>query len=363
MASEEEQSGEKSYEPTPQKLEDARKRGNVAKSQDVSTAAAYLGLLVALAATGAIGVAGFGDAAVAAFARADLLAPRILSSGGDGVALALVVGAVAPLAPVFAIPFIFALLAVAGQNALVFAPDKLAPKLSRISLLSNAKQKFGLSGIVGFVKSVVKLLAISGLLFAFLLGRTDELIAMSRSAPHSAPGEMAGHAMALFWRITLIAAVIAIADMLWQRVDHARKLRMTHQEVKEEHKRAEGDPAIKMQRRRRAEEIAANRMMLDVPDADVVIVNPTHYAIALKWRRGIDPAPRVTAKGVDATALRIRNAAAEAGVPIHEDPPTARALEASVGIGEEISAVHYKAVAAAIRFAEAMRAKARSRGA
>lgn len=362
MAEEEDQGGEKSYEPSPQKLEDARKRGDVARSQDISAFAAYLGLLIAVGGAGAVAVAGFGDAATGAFSRADRLAPALLGSGGDGVALGLVGAALLPLSPFFAAPFAVSLAVILAQNAFVFAPGKLSPKLSRISIIANAKQKFGLSGIVAFAKATVKLTAISAVLFFYLFGRTEELIGLARAPARAAPGEMAALSVGLFWRIAVIAGAIAVVDYLWQRVDHARKLRMTYQELREEQKRAEGDPAMKSQRRRRAEEIATNRMMMDVPDADVVIVNPTHYAVALKWRRGADAAPRVVAKGVDAVAMRIREAAAAAGVPIRDDPPTARALEAAVGIGEEVPPQHYKAVAAAIRFAEAMRVRAKARG-
>ena len=134
---------------------------------------------------------------------------------------------------------------------------------------------------------------------------------------------------------------------------------MTHEELKEETKRSEGDPHIKQQRRQRGQEIATNRMLLDVDGADVVIVNPTHYAVALKWTRTPGSAPKCVAKGVDEIAARIRERASEAGVPIHQDPPTARAVHASVEVGDEIQPEHYIAVAAAIRFAEDLRKTAK----
>jgi flagellar biosynthetic protein FlhB len=155
--------------------------------------------------------------------------------------------------------------------------------------------------------------------------------------------------------------VIGAVDFLWQVSEHHRKNRMSHEELKEEVKQSEGDPHMKQQRRQRGMDIATNRMLRDVPSADVVIVNPTHYAVALKWDRGKVGAPVCVAKGVDEIAARIREVAAEAGVPMRRDPATARALHASVEIGQEILPEHYRAVAAAIRFAEAMRAKARFR--
>ena len=130
---------------------------------------------------------------------------------------------------------------------------------------------------------------------------------------------------------------------------------MSFQDLKDETKRTEGDPHMKQSRQQRGREIAMNRMLLDVPKADVIIVNPTHYAVALKWSRAPGSAPICVAKGVDEIAKRIREAAVEHQVPIHSDPPTARALHATVDIGDEIEPEHYQAVAAAIRFADALR--------
>jgi len=138
-----------------------------------------------------------------------------------------------------------------------------------------------------------------------------------------------------------------------------RNNRMSHQEMRDEIKQSEGDPYMKQSRRQRGYDIATNRMLVDVPKADVVIVNPSHYAVALRWDRSAGSAPRCVAKGTDEVAARIREVAMAAGVPIQRDPPTARALHASVAIGAEIRPEHYRAVAAAVRFAETMRARAR----
>jgi flagellar biosynthesis protein FlhB len=136
---------------------------------------------------------------------------------------------------------------------------------------------------------------------------------------------------------------------------------MSRKELMDETKDAEGDPHMKQQRRQKGQELAMNQMMADVPEADVVLVNPTHYAVALKWSRMPGAAPVCVAKGIDEMALAIRKKAIEAGVPVHSDPPTARALFASVAIGQEIPEKTYRAVAAAIRFAEEIRQKARRR--
>lgn len=357
----EEQGGEKVYEPTQQRLEDARKKGDIAKSQDVSAAAAYIGLLLAVWAFGGGVAAGAGEALLAAFARADTLAPRMLDTGG-GLAIGLVSDALLALAPLFLLPAGLVAAGLVAQRAVVFAPGKLNLKLNRVSPIANAKNKFGRTGLVEFAKSAVKMLVIAALLGFFLSDEIETLAGLSRATPVAAASSMTDLASRLLAQVALIACAIAAVDIVWQRANHASKLRMTHQEVKEEVKRAEGDPQLKSQRRRRAEEIATNRMMHDVPKAAVVIVNPTHYAVALRWDRLRDDAPVVVAKGVDGVAMRIREAAERARVPIHHDPPTARALEATVEIGRQIEPAHYRAAAAAIRFAEAMRAKARARG-
>ncbi len=355
-------SGEKSHEPTQQKLDDARKRGDVAKSNDISAAAAYFGLLAGLGLFGAAAVASSGATLSAYLARAETLAPRHLAMGGGSLSLGMVTESVAGLLPLFAFPFLLVIVALVAQQALVFAPEKLEPKFSRISPIANAKSKFGPTGLFEFAKSTVKLLIIAALLAFFLLSETERIIGLVRAQPAMVAAEMARLAFSLLLQIAIVALAVSAVDYLWQRFDHARKLRMTFQEMKDEAKNAEGDPMLKSQRRRRAEEIATNRMMHEVPKASVVIVNPTHYAVALKWDRSMGGAPIVVAKGVDGVALRIRETAERAGVPIRHDPPTARALEATTEIGREIEPAHYQAVAAAIRFAEAMRRRAKERG-
>lgn len=361
--SEENEGGEKSYEATPQKIENARKRGDVPVSKDLAAVAAYVGLILALSLSGPGAVSQMGDVMAGFMGRADVLAPRMLAQGGAALSLEAILSAIAPLTLVFAIPAVLVLGVLFAQRAIIFAPEKVQPKLSRLSPISQAKQKFGPTGLFEFAKSTAKLVIIATVLGMYLIDQRDTIIGSVNASPFAAPAEMGRLASGLLIRIAVVAAAVAAVDVIWQRFDHARKLRMTYQEVKDEHKQAEGDPHAKQQRRRRAEEIANNQMMHDVPKADVLIVNPVHYAVALQWKRGDGGAPLLLAKGVDAIALRMREVANDAGVPIHPDPPTARAIEATTEIGEEIDPEQYRAVAAAIRFAEAMRRKAREQGA
>lgn len=354
--------GEKSHEPTAHKLEEARRQGDVPRSQDAAAAAAYLGLLAALIAAGGPAAESAGAALAGMIGGADLLEGRVIGPGGPDMAGRLAAAALVPLAPFLLLPMGAALAAWVAQRAFAASGEKLVPKLSRISPIETAKQKFGPTGLVQFAKATVKLVAVCAILAIYLAAETDRLAALVRSDPRAAGPEMLRLAVGLLAVIAAVAVVVAAADLVWQRFDHARKLRMTHQELRDELKRTEGDPWLKGERNRRARKIAANRMLADVPGADVVIVNPTHYAVALRWSRRPGSAPVCVAKGVDEIALAIRTRAAEAGVPVRHDPPTARALHATVELGAEIGREHYRAVAAAIRWAETMRSLARARG-
>lgn len=355
-----EDDADKSHEPTQKRLDDARKRGEIAKSADLTTAAGYGGLLIVALLTGASALQMAGQAGAQLLGQADRLAPILLAGGRAGSG-GMISGFGVALAPLFLVPMMAALLVVAAQGALVFAPEKLAMKWSRLSPLANAQQKFGLDGLVSFAQSAAKLLVTGGLLAIFLPARGDEILASLQMSPAQGAAVMLDILLDFLFLALLATLVFGAADYFWQKLQHQRRNRMSRQELVEENKDSDGDPHAKSQRRQRGQDIALNQMLLGVGKADVIIVNPTHFAVALKWQRGDRSAPICVAKGVDEIAARIREAAAVAGVPLHSDPPTARALHASVEVGHPIRPEHYSAVAAAIRFAEAMRKRARKR--
>ncbi|MCA8869505.1 MAG: flagellar biosynthesis protein FlhB [Rhodobacteraceae bacterium] len=354
--------GEKTHDPTAKKIEDARQKGNVVRSNDISAAAAYLGFGLALIFAGPATVENTGAAISAALGMADTLSRQILGAGGAVVFLGLIGRVAKAVAPLFLLPALAVLLSIIAQRALVFAPDKLQPKLSRISPLAQAKNKFGASGLFEFAKSFTKLVVLSIVVAMFLNANLDQIIGSIHSSQFDVANLIADNLSRFLWLVFAVALIISAADYFWQAFDHNRKLMMSRQEVMDETKNAEGDPHLKQARRQRGYDIATQRMMMDVPKADVILVNPQHYAVALKWDRNGGGAPVCVAKGVDQVAARIREIAAEAGVPIHRDPPTARVLHAVVEIGEEVRPEHYKAVAAAIRYAEKVRKLARGRG-
>ena len=345
---------DKPYDPSQNRLDDARKRGEIPKSTELITAASYAGLLLAGVVAGGAVMQRAGETGAMLIGQADRMAPLFLTSGRAPTG-GLLLSMSATMAPLFLLPMGAALLAVLGQRALVFAPEKLAPKLSRISPLANAKQKFGREGLMSFAQSAAKLLIVSLVLGVFLTRHGEVILTSLQLSPAQSSAAMLQILMDFLFLTLLVALVFGGADYLWQINLHSFKNRMSRQELVDETKDSEGDPHVKQQRRQRGQEIATNRMLLDVARADVIIVNPTHYAVALKWQRSDRSAPICLAKGVDEIAARIREKAAEHGVPLHCDPTTARALHAVVEIGAPIRPEHYRAVAAAIRFAEAMR--------
>ncbi|WP_425040159.1 flagellar type III secretion system protein FlhB [Primorskyibacter sp. S187A] len=357
----EEDGADKSFEATQKKLDDARKKGDFARSTDLNTTAMYLGFLITALAVGGGSLLALGDALSVLIARSHDMAPRMFEGQFEAVFAPALPGILMPLMPFVIVPAIFVIGSLFVQRGFVFAGSKLKPKISRLSLVQNMKNKFGSKGLFEFAKSAVKMGLYAWLLFAYLQFRFNDIVLSVIAPVDGAILRMLNYAIEFLAIAFCVSLVIGGIDYLWQHFEHLKKQRMSHKELRDEMKESEGDPHLKQARRSKAEHIALNTMLSDVPDADVVVVNPTHYAVALKWSRAKGTAPEVVAKGVDEIALKIREIATENGVPIHSDPPTARALHAGLDIGDEISPEHYKAVAAAIRFSDAMRAKVRGR--
>lgn len=346
------------HDPTAKRLQDAREKGDIPRAADLLTAAAYGGfLLAALLAGDALIAAGTGGAAL--FSQASTLAEASLQAG-QPFALGLARSLVLPLWPFFVLPGIAVIAVLVAQRGIVFSAEKLVPKLSRIDPIVNAKQKFGPEGLMDFVKSLAKLICTTGMLLWLSQNEGDRILAAMTLNPGAVIVEMGRIVLIFLTLIFGIQLVLGMLDTLWQRYRFRQRNRMSDKDVRDEAKESEGDPHIRAQRRQKGQEIALNRMLADLPGADVVIVNPTHYAVALKWDRSARLPPVCVAKGTDDVALRIREAASRHGIPIRHDPPTARALHASVRIGEPIRPEQFRAVAAAIRFAESMRRKAKA---
>jgi flagellar biosynthetic protein FlhB len=236
------------------------------------------------------------------------------------------------------------------QNAPRFAFERIQPQFSRLSLSSGWSRIFGLQGQVEFVKSAFKFLAISFVLFIIL--RAEEVTAVNAmfSDPVTLPETILTIAMRLVSAISVATIVLVALDLVWARASWRRELKMTKQEVKDEHKQSEGDPLVKARLRSLARDRSRKRMMAAVPQASLVLANPTHYAIALKYVRGKDAAPTVLAKGKDLIALKIREIAEEHDIPVIEDKALVRSMYDGVEVDRIIPSEFFRAVAEIIYF-------------
>lgn len=359
--SQEEDADDKPFEASQKKLDDARRKGEVPHSNDLTTAGAYGGFLLVASAIGGGLLLDFGTVLTVFLERAEPLSSALFQGPFRPAASPVITAILNPLWAWFGMPFLTALLVVFAQRAFVVAPEKLKPKLSRISPLKTAQQKFGRNGLFEFAKSTAKLILISTVLAVYGLWRLPQMIGSMALDPGQVSTLMLRLALEFMAIVFLLTLALGVVDGGWQWAEHQRKHRMSKKELSDETKESEGDPWMKGRRRDRSVEIANNKMMSDVPKADVIIVNPTHYAVALRWDRQLGGAPVCVAKGIEAVALRIRAVGTDAGVPIRRDPPTARALYSLIDIGQEISPEHYRAVAVAIRFAERVRGKTAGR--
>ena len=335
-------------QPTAKRLEQARESGDIVKSAEVSAFVLLAGGTLAIAMFGkstAIGIAG----SLSIF----LEQPEQMSVDAAGLT-AMLRGTLLHLAMTLA-PFAGVMMAagLAGhllQSRPSFSPGKLAPDFSKLSLIAGFKRLFGLEGWMNLLKGLAKI-AIVGLAVWTQLwperGMLESILSQS-------PGAVVGDMSHLLFKVLIASLaslfVIAGLDYFLQYNRFMARNRMSKQEVKEEYRQNEGDPAIKAKVRQIRQERAKKRMMAAVPGATVVIMNPTHYAVALKYESGKSEAPICVAKGIDALALRIRAIAEENDVPVVENPPLARALHASVEVDEAISPEHYKAVAQVIGY-------------
>jgi flagellar biosynthetic protein FlhB len=335
--------GDKTEAPTPKRRAEARQKGQVARSADLNGAVVMLAGLFALGATGPASAERLGEAMRGALAQtAD---PEVVARHSIGHVLtsmgSAIVRSVAPVA------LACALAAIAVSAAQVgFKPSAkaLKPDPKRLNPISGAKNIFGPNALAELLKSLSKVGVVGAVVFAFVSPQITQLAAGVGMDPVTLAGMLSSSIRAIAMRAAAAYLVIGLADYAWQRHRHEKSLKMDIQEVKDEAKQHALPAEVRGQIRRRQMQAARARMMADVPDADVVVTNPTHFAVALRYD-GTKSAPEVLAKGQDLLALRIREIAREAGVPIVEDKPLARGLHAAVEVGELIPEELYAAVA------------------
>jgi flagellar biosynthetic protein FlhB len=260
------------------------------------------------------------------------------------------------------LPFILFWLAGVAGNLIQFPPiitlEPLKPKFSKVSPMAGFKRLFSATSLVNFLKSLVKLVLVAVIIAAILVPKRDILDGSIQLDPAELPALLRTLALQVLGGVLALLTAIAGADYAWQRHTWHQKLRMSLKEVRDEYKMQEGDPQIQAKIKQIRRERSQQRMMSQVPDASVVITNPTHFAVALKYEEGM-PAPICLAKGQDNIALKIREVAKEHDIPIIENPPLARALHATTEIDDEIPVEHFKAVAEVIGYIMRLRGKKR----
>ncbi len=334
---------EKSQEPTARRRDQARKKGQVARSKELATFAVTLSGAAALL----LMAPHFGDTVQGMFSenlvvsREDVMDPTaLLRHLGQAIESALFM-----LAPFFAVMIVVAVLASIALGGLNFSAEAMQPKLSKMSPLKGLKRIFSPNGLMELLKSLGKFLIVGGVTGLLIWLWMGDFLALGRMELE--PAVRAGVSM-VGWASLLLAAslvVMAIIDVPFQLWNHTRQLRMTQQEVRDELKETEGRPEVKGRIRQAQREIAMRRMMAEVPKADVIVTNPTHYAVALRYDQGKHKAPVVVAKGADLVAGNIRRVASDHKVPIVEAPVLARAVYYSTELEQPIPAGLYLAVA------------------
>lgn len=347
---------DKTEDPTPKKLEEAIKSGDVAKSQEVNTWFMLAGGTLTLFVFG-----GHTAAQLAGIFR-DFLG-GMYRLGGQGFpyprfAGSLLLEVMFAVAPMLGILILAALVGNYVQHGPLWTVEALAPKTSRLSLVSGSKRIFSKQALVQLAKSFAKFALVGGVMFVVSYPEMDRIKLLAASDVANALPLLLTLTLRLMLGVCAAMALVAGLDWAWTRYTWYERHRMTLREIKEEHKQSEGDPTVKAKLRQIRRMRLRKNMLKAVPKATVVVTNPTHYAVALQYEPGMN-APVCVAKGMDVLALRIREIAEDNRVPIVENPPLARALHKAIDIDQEVPAEHYKAVAEVIGYVMRLRHAAR----
>lgn len=350
---------EKTEKATPKKKKESREKGQVARSADMP--ASFILLLV----FASFMMLGGHYKQNVFFMFQELLEHWLLYEVTPDNVLAfmfnIALKMLLALAPIFAIAFVVAIIGNVAQFGFLLTNEPLKMKLSKLNPLQGFKQIFSLRSLVEFAKSVLKLLVIGLMVYSTLSGEWENFLLLNTIPVAQAFAYAANITIKLGLQIGALLIVLAIADYMYQRYDHAKKQRMSKQDIRDEYKKSEGDPLIKSKIKERQRRMAMQRMMQDVPSADVIITNPTHYAVALKYDGSQMEAPMIVAKGTGYVALRIREIAKEHDVMTMENKPLARALYHRAEIGDAIPGDLFQAVAEVLALVYKMKQPARRR--
>ena len=350
----EQQGQEKTEAPTEKKRRESREEGQVAFSRELPSAALLAGILLTLIATSPLILDAFREMTTQIFREMSKADELSIGSLYDlsGEIFSTLLPAFAPFAAIIVLVGILASVLQVGVQITLKA---IAPKFNKISPLTGLKRLFSTQSLADFLKSMAKLIIVGIVGYITYMDKITELNGLSVATPEAILEYNFTVVAEISGKIVLALVAIAIFDYLYQRWHHEKQLMMTKQEVKEETKQTEGDPQLKARIRQIQREMSNARMMQEVPKADALIVNPTHFSVAILYDRDVMEAPEVTAKGTDHMALRMRTVARENSVPILERPELARDLYANVEIGETIPERFYKAIAEILAFVYRLR--------
>ncbi|MFZ4574078.1 MAG: flagellar biosynthesis protein FlhB [Phycisphaerales bacterium] len=347
--------GDRTEKPTSRKLEEARSRGQIAKSQDLSSALDLTAALILLSTLGGGVVRAFGN-----------VLTKSLEGGRESIEVSTVgpllrgiaietVGAAAPVLGGMVVAGVLAQMLQTGGN---WSTHALTPRLDRLNPLAGLKR---LVGVRGGAKSGVNFLKLAAVLYtawSYINSTSPRVVQLPMVPATQSIGEIMAMLGELAARLLVLLITIGLIDYIYQRWQHTRDLKMTKEEVKDERRSMDGDPQVRARRMRMMRDLAVQRINSAVPRSKVVLTNPTHYSVAVEYDPETMHAPRVSAKGADHMAMRIRQVAISHGVPIVERPPLARALYANVEVGQEISPEFYEAVAEVLAYVYRLEAQA-----
>lgn len=348
---------QKTEEPTQKKLDETRKKGQVPLSREMNN---WIMLLA-----GTIVISGYGGYFVG---QVGIILKNIIEvsaftdlSGREGafseLMTMIVLDVFKLIAPIFLFLAIAAFLAPFVQIGPLFAPEAIKVSLDKISPIQGFTRIFSLRSFMEFIKGLIKIALITSVASMILYPYMNGIDHFMQLEPIDVLREILAIFLRMMTGILSVFFIVAALDVLYQRYEHLKKMRMSQQEIKDEYKQAEGDPHIKGRLRQLRMQKAQQRMMTNVPEADVIITNPTHYAVALKYKPESMDAPVMVAKGVDDVAMRIREVAKEHDIAIYEAPPLARALFDTMEIDDIIPEEHFKAVAKVISYVFKLKGK------
>ncbi len=346
---------DKTEPATPRRRREARQRGQVARSAEANSAIVLLVSLLTIRFAGPYMLERMGSLTsryLSSFPKTDLTTAAVQTN-----LVQILLDMAVVLGPLFAAVFLAGFVANAAQVGLVLSGEPLVPQASRLNPITGIARMFSTRSAVELAKALAKICLVGYIVFIFVKAEYPTIVGLIGCDPRVIASGMAGLIYRLLFKAAMALLIIAAIDYAFQRHQNEKQLRMTKEEVKEDYKRSEGDPLVKSKIRQRQRRMAMNRMMQSIPTADVVVTNPTHFAVALKYDADESSAPVVVAKGKNLIAQRIKEIAAEHKVPMVENVELARALYKSVEIGDEVPAVLYQAVAEILAYVYRLKSK------